>query len=488
MPLYRARTPINFDSFNEGLSALGKAFAPPSAAETLAYTKAAAERESASRLAELYGRAKDPNLDTVVFDRQAGIAGAYAPSQSLTAVDRNNATTLRTNAADNARALQQTVLQGRNSIAEAMAKPVILGDGQTAFLPGQTQAATGLPSSLRGNITLNQGQQATLPGGEVIAGAQKPLSMDEAKAADYGGLPDPLRRAIVFGSTPTPTVSTPDGLRITTAPESLGQAPAPDAAAKPDLRNYKDGDRAGAARFDPAQGWVDAQTGQKLSPNVQLYSSQLQGNAADTGLGSTAKNNVEQQLLDASAVEATANTLRGLIDRDPAAQGILGTVFGVGQDVAAVAKEGGKLFGPAFAQTQKDIAAGLVDPDVAAQMQSYNPNIPQVKLYEMLLAGQVAKMIDPNGRISNERMKQVTESLGGGGFLSNASRTRAALDAIQSMVNNRRTMLRGTAPEAAAVGAGIKPELPGAAPTPAPAAQTPETWVRGPDGKLRRAQ
>lgn len=501
MPLYRSRAPVlNFD---EGLSALGKAFAPPSGAETYAYARARKEQQDLANqqagISAIRGGSgaiadyinagvSDPVKASSIADmyRRSVVPGARPQDldTSSYALNGNAGNTFAGLDVNNRASMQRTQVEQQGQLDRAMVAPV--SAGATRFNPQAIADAYQVAPTQTGVVELKQGEQATLPDGRTLAGAPKPLSMDEAKATDYQGLPDPLRRAIVFGNTPTPTVATPDGPRITTAPESLGQAPAPDATtAKPELRNYKAGDRTGTARYDASQGWVDAQTGEKLPSNITTFTSQLSGTADETGLGQTTKNNVEQQLSDAASVESTANTLRGLITRDPGSQGIIGTVMGLGQDIASVAKEGGRLFSPAFQEMQKDIARGIVDPEIAAQVQSYNPNIPQVKLYEMLLAGQVAKMIDPNGRISNDRMKQVTESLGGGGFLSNKDRTTAALDAIQSMVNNRRSMLKGTAPEAAALGQGIKPELPPDNRAPAAAA---ETWVRGPNGKLQRQQ
>ncbi|GJE60277.1 hypothetical protein [Methylobacterium trifolii] len=503
MPLIRTRTPaIDTDQLTSSFDSIAKLFAPPTAQELYVSQKAQNERASGSRLTELYRDAADPNVNPVAFANRAGIAGAFAPNQSLEAVDRNNRTTLSTNAADNARALQQTTLQQQGDTTRTMLAPV--GQGATRFVPPTIASAFGVPQQQTGVVELNQGQQATLPDGRTLAGANKPLSIDEVKAAVFGQMPTDQQQAITFGSTPTPSVQTPDGPRITTAPLALGQTPAPDMQ-KAQLANYKRPDGGtGTARFDQARGWIDTQAGTVLPAGVQTYSSALQGNQNDTGLGQATTNTVEQRLLDAANVESTVRTFRDLITRDPGAIGIVGGVRGVGQDAVAAAREAARLFDPAWLQTKKDIAAGLVDPEVVAQFQTYNPNIPQAKMLELLLAGQVAKMIDPSGRISNDRMKQVMEGLGGGGYLSNVERTKATLQAVSDMVDNQRSMLKGISPEAAAIGIGgrsapvspvpdraaleaearrrgLIPQL-GA---PEPDAEV-ERWVRGPDGKLMR--
>lgn len=471
MPLYRTRAPvINLD---DGLSAIGKAFAPPTPQEVVVMQRGQeAARKAASveairngsknvadwigsdvadpvksyAIADMYGRSQAPgvrpqDLDTSNFAIHGNAGNTFA------GLDVNNRASMA-----------RTQVEQQGQTVRELIKPV--GKGDSRFVPPTVASAFGTAPIQTGVVQLGPGEQANLPDGRVMSGAPKPLTKAEVEGGILQRQPSDVQDAAVLSGIPVETVMTSEGAKILYRNNAVGKAPTPDAAAKPELRNYKAGDRTGTARYDASQGWLDAQTGEKLPANITTFTSQLSGTADETGLGSTAKNNVEQGLLDASAVEQTAKTLGGLIDRDPASQGIMGAIKGYGQDIASVVQEGGKLFSPAFQEMQKDIARGIVDPEIAAQMQTYNPNIPQVKLYEMLLTGQVAKMIDPNGRISNERMKQVTESLGGGGFLSNANRTRAALSAIQSMVDNRRNMLRGQAPEAAAVGQGVPTQLP----------------------------
>lgn len=287
MPMYRAKAPALGTSLDEGVSSLAQAFAPPKATDVYAYAKAKSERESASRLADLMVMARDPNVNPTVFANQAGIAGAFTPSQSLEAVDRNNATTLRTNALDNRTKLQQTSLEGESALAKAYAAPVILNEGQTATLPQQTQVATGLPGTIAGAFTLKPGEVSNRPDGRTVAGPAKPLTDAEVKGAILGGMPRIMQEAITFGSTPLQTIMGENGPVLETGPQSVGKTPHADAT-KAQLFNYKTKEgRTGTARFGgEGVGFLDAQTGEKLpGDGLQTFTASLQGGASDTGLG-----------------------------------------------------------------------------------------------------------------------------------------------------------------------------------------------------------
>jgi hypothetical protein len=105
-------------------------------------------------------------------------------------------------------------------------------------------------------------------------------------------------------------------------------------------------------------------------------------------------------------------------------------------------------------------------------------------MLETLLTAQVAKLLDPNGRISNDRYAQVAKAIGAGGWTANTAKTIATLDQVDKMITDRRAILAPVRPAAAAIG-----QAPAAAASPAPTAgAAPEVWERGPDGQLRRAQ
>lgn len=485
MPRIRSRGPlIDPTQLREGFSNLAQAFAPPTAQEMLAGAKIRETNQKVSQLADLYSIAGGSDVDQARLDRLAGIAGAYSPNQSLTAVGMNNATTLRANTADNERALRQTRMQQDGELTRAMLAPV--GAGGTRFVPGSIASAYGVPERQVGVVSLNPGDTATLPDGRTLQGAQKPLTDDQLRAQILGGLPANERRAYALGGTPVENVQTPAGPRIAFRADAVGQAPLPDIG-KQDLRNYQTPDgRSGTARFDAGGGgWVDTQTGVTLPAGAQTYTSQLQGGKDETGLGTSTRNNIEGQLTDLANLESVVNQFDGLIQRDPAAIGTTGRVLGFGQDLAATAQEVTGLLSPRLQEMAKQAERGLVEPEVLSK--NFNPNIPQAQLLENLLVAQLAKVNDPNGRLSNQQMDETRRALGGGGWFQNAQRTRAALDGIRQQIAAKRGMYQGVAPQAAAIGPGGAP-APAAAPAPAPPSGGGERWERGPDGRPRRVQ
>jgi hypothetical protein len=447
MPTCRTRAPvINLD---EGLSAIAKAFAPPGAAETLAYAKAGSERESASRLAELYRQAGDANLDTVVFDRRAGIAGAYNPSQSMTVVNANNATSERNNAADNARALRQTGLQQQGELSRSMIAPVQAG--ATRFVPPSIASAFGVGPTQVGVVELNQGQQATLPDGRVLSGAEKPLSMDERKAQDYAGMPDPLRQAIVFGNTPTTNVQTPGGPRISSVPDSIGQAPAVDNSAK--VTNYTGPNGAKGTAVPGAGGkLVDTQTGAEVPAGSTVYSGQAQGTPDQFG------KSTEAEAKSAYAATMTEGATKDLL-----------SAF----DNAAL-----PTAGDAALRGVSSVLPQAVSPLISNQMNEQG----QV-FYQNLKTALPMQLLVQSGQgvTENEyerKMQELVPVPGEAPGVTAAKRRQIAAFAagVQGLSGNALAKARSVAPS---------PD-PKAAPASAPAAS--EAWVRGPDGKLKRAQ
>jgi hypothetical protein len=451
MPLYRSRAPtLNFD---EGLSALAKAFAPPTGAETYAFTRAASERAEAQRKAELYGQAGDPNLDQGVFDRKASIAGAYSPNQSMTAVNANNATTLRTNAADNATRERGNALDNRTKISIAMAAPITAKEGETVYLPQQTQAATGLAPTISGAFTLNQGQQANLPDGRVLAGAPKPLSTDELAAQDAQQLPidDPMRRALGLKGVQTLNVQTPDGPRIATIPQAIGQAPAVDPSGK--VTNYTGPNGAKGTAAPGANGkLVDTQTGAEVPAGSTVYSGQAQGTPDQFG------KTTEAQDRYGLALKMTDEPTRIIND--------------------AFASNKLPSGGDDAIRALSNLAPGAVGTFISQQMspeaQSFHNAIKNAVPYQLLaLSGQ--------GVTEAEYERTMARLIP---FANDTPEVKAQK---RNQFNAFREGIRGLAgPAAAKVGvAEASASGAPAAPAPPPAA---EAWVRGPDGKLKRAQ
>ncbi|GGE19981.1 hypothetical protein GCM10011390_44060 [Aureimonas endophytica] len=160
-------------ALGRGFENIAAMFAPPSGQDAAAWAAANAKNAEAKRAAALYDYAQSADYDQVKADRMGVLAGLYSPNQSYYAVDQNNATTQRgqnldsadrrygvdvgartslaNNQADNERALQDRAIQERGALARLYASPIKLGQGETAILPNQTAAATGLNGRLEGH-------------------------------------------------------------------------------------------------------------------------------------------------------------------------------------------------------------------------------------------------------------------------------------------------------------------------------------------------
>lgn len=252
----RTRTAlIDPTQLREGFSSLASAFAPPSAQEMLAGAKIRETNQKVSQIADLYSMAGGSDVDQARLDRLAGIAGAYSPNQSLTAVGMNNATTLRANTADNERALTQTRLQQRGELDRAMLAPVSAGG--TRFVPGSIASAYGVPETQTGVVSLNPGDRAVLPDGRTLDGAPKPLTDEQLRAQILGGLPENERRAAALANVPVETVQSPGGPRIAFRADAVGQAPAPAQAAPTNLARLQ-AERTALPPGDPRVAEFDA--------------------------------------------------------------------------------------------------------------------------------------------------------------------------------------------------------------------------------------
>jgi hypothetical protein len=213
-------------NLDAGFNDLAKAFSTPSGTDVYGYAKSAAEKEKAARLADLYNYAKSPDYNQEKADRLGVAAGNYAPTSSYYAVDENNESTKHT--ADTAAKATVDVagINNAGQLARQFAQPVVLKDGETANLPAQTQAATGLPAMFRGNITTNQGQTVTTPSGETIAGKDKPMTTDELKAKVLGQQPASDQRAVAMAPAGVTAVMGPDGKPVNTfEADSVGKEP-----------------------------------------------------------------------------------------------------------------------------------------------------------------------------------------------------------------------------------------------------------------------
>ena len=174
---------VNNPALAQAAQNLAEIFRPPSGQELAGYASANATRQQAQRLAEFYALTQDPNTDWEAISRQGVGAGMFNPSQSMTAVDRNNATTMRGQDVGHRSALDVANINNAGALDRQNAAPILVNENQTAFLPGQTQGATGLPQIMTGNINLAPGEVTHSAGGGMFAGPEKPLTESEWDAA-----------------------------------------------------------------------------------------------------------------------------------------------------------------------------------------------------------------------------------------------------------------------------------------------------------------
>lgn len=175
----------NDPALGAAFSNLAQMFAPPSGADLSGYAAAAAAKEKAARLSELFNYAKDPNFDQARFDRMNVAGGNYAPSQSYYSVDLGDATTRRGQdvVAATSRANNANTVQGS-----------VLGQLYGPLNPGQVRPA--VPADVASLVGM--------PAITEAAGTPKPLSETEWKAAqgqrllDEGKLSDDGLMSTIF--------------------------------------------------------------------------------------------------------------------------------------------------------------------------------------------------------------------------------------------------------------------------------------------------
>lgn len=462
---------INPNRFND--PALGQAFgniasifAPPSAQDMAGYATAKAKKEEAERLAWLFSNPNDP-----LADRKATMAGVYLPTQSYYAQDQNNSTamrgqditantTLSTNAADNARAVQTNQLDNQRATITSLFGP--LNEGQIR---------PEVPAAIAGT----QG----LPGIAAAAGTPKPLSVDNVNAQTLLGMPQQQREAVAFGSTPLEQILQGGRPVNTTRPEAIGQTPVPAATgsqAKPEngMAQLADGTQVPAIQDVVTGRWKHAQTGQELPPDIRVFKTPAPvGTSEQVGVGKPVANNIDRQLIDVAVAKDTATKLRGMIAAAPASQGAVGWLRGTAQNVVQTGGELGQYFGGQIKTVTDAIATGAADASLAG---AFDPQIPAIEMMANLLAFQYAKTTTGE-RLSNEMLRQAKAALGLEGLTANQASSLARIDMAIKQMESQEQILRDIRTNG--VGAG-QPAPVGAAPVPmtgaAPEGIDPADW------------
>ncbi len=430
MPTVRSNGFYNSPAFAQAASNLSALFEPPSGADAAGWATAKAKREEAQRLQDFFDYQKGSDFDTAMSDRIGIGAGVFAPNQSMRAVEMDDATkrygfdtqaaTSRSNNdANNAAAYERQQLSG---LQDFYKQPLSEGQIGPAVPSAVAERAFGMP----GDIAQREGRE-------------KPLSAEEQRAQFMQLLNPDEQRAVAFGNTPTANVVTPEGPRIASSLDSLGQEPYFNRGSepKPDVVNYRAPDgRAGTAVYDSELGLVDTQNRQPLPQGTQTFKAQAQG-AVDDVLGQSTQNRIDKQLIDAAVAKDVAVQLRDMIATAPASQGVIGWMRGTAQNVIATGGELGRYFGGNVDEIQKRIAQGLEEQDLAG---AFDKNIPAIELMSNMLAFQYAKLQGAD-RLSNEMIRTARSALGLEGMTSNQQSSLARLDQAIKMIESQEAIL-----------------------------------------------
>jgi hypothetical protein len=158
------------------------------------YATAAAKKEEAARLAELFNYAKDPAVQQEVFDRLGQATGQWTPAQGYYGVNVGAQTSRANNAADNERALRTSAMDNQRSAITSLYGA--LNPGQIApAVPDEIMGALGLPA-------IDQRTGAPKPLSETELDAQNKMRLQES-----GQLTDQMLLDTILGErTPVQAV------------------------------------------------------------------------------------------------------------------------------------------------------------------------------------------------------------------------------------------------------------------------------------------
>lgn len=442
MPIY------NNPAIGQAFENIAGMFAAPSGSDAAGWALAKERSAEAARRQQLYEYARDPNYDPTTADRMGVLGGLYAPSQSREAVVMGDTTARRgqdviaqtaltTNAADNARALQERQMQEAGAMQRDLAKPVIVAQDATAFIPGAVSDATGLPSVLAGKasplsetqmIAQIMGQQSP----ETQAGfvrdkfapeLSKVEGMNTQRLIDEGDVTDDMLRDAIIGKEAPVQVVGPDGApRYSTPGEAVRTGAQPfinrGAEAAPTLRNYEaPGGKMGSARWDNQQRtWLDANTNAVLPEGTVTFNGELSGGTSETGFGAQKANLTKATDLEAS-VDAAAyrvKEMKSILQQNANVAGVPGRIKGVLQSLASSAQQ----VAGAYAEAAPDAAMSIEEARQMAEQvlpkgtTNYDPNIVRLQSGIFDLAYSRAQLNNPGGEVSRQAFERSLESFG----------------------------------------------------------------------------
>jgi hypothetical protein len=492
---------FNDPHLGQAFSNLSAMFDPVSGADMAGYASANAKREEASRLAQLftYSQNKDA-FDQNRFDRMGQASGQWTPSTGYYGVDATNATSRSNNAADNTRALQQTGLEQTGQTTRSLLDPV--AQGATRFLPPAVAEAYGLPGQQSGNINVSPGDQVTTPDGRVVAGTPKPLSETEWQAAQNerlrgsGQLTDQNILDTIMGDKPPVQVVDANGKASYSTPGAAARTGAEPYNAAADKALVEGTANVNGHVIQVFRKPTDSQyitaDGQPVPPDIQVFEkARPVGTSDQIGMKNTESSDKAGMFYNRAAPASSnidAAIGGGYVPADTDYEFSLGALSGAPNAIAnrAVSDEGRKFYNNAT-----NFMMAVLRPDTGAafgkdEFQSYakvfiplpgddaqtikEKSIARATALSALqgtsrgAAQQIAEILQQNGLAIPKEMAEVI--------------ARGGVKSGQTAVPTRQLPPDTGAPPVDAA--------PQAAPTASPGAV--ETWVRGPDGKLQRAQ
>lgn len=404
----------------QAIEGLGKAFAPPSGQDLAGYATAGAKKQEAERLAWLFGNPNDPTASA-----RAALTGVQGFGQTPAGFGMTDATNRYKIGVDSATDLERQRLVGANNLALKRAEPLVLSEGQTAFVPPAEQTARQMPATLRGNIAAKPGEVVTTPTGEVFTGTPKPLGMDEWLASQAaavragGGMSDEQVIAAALKGAQTEGVVGPDGkprVAFSATAAAQGMQPVSDKMPKPTnmhavvsgrppipiVQNADGSWRPADSREPPLpQGWSLAHPPTPQGTNEQV------GIATKTNIGDA--NNQEAQITYAlNRVQEFKKLLAG----NPGVMGVPGKIRGLAQDFGAFISEMEGTYGKQIALRTPTEVQGLID--TLMSKKGYDPAIRQAYAMALEMAYLDAKASDPSGEVNVREMERFLNKYDGG--------------------------------------------------------------------------
>lgn len=477
----------NDPALGAAFSNLAGMFAPPSGADLSGYATAAAKKEEAARLAELFNYAKDPAVQQDVFDRLGQATGQWTPAQGYYGVNVGAQTSRANNAADNQRALQTNAADNERAL-------------RAAAMENQRSAITSLygslaPGEIAPAVPADIAGLVGLPGIDQRAGAPKPLTESEFKAQqqqrllESGQLNDQMLLDTILGAeTPVQAVG-PNGEPMFMSPGEAVRTGAPayvnkGAQAKPQNAVALMPDR--KTRVPAIQGpdgkWVHAQTGQQLPEGIEIFDlPKAEGSAADVGFAPTTANQTSANNQEAEVTRAlsTLDLYENLISNNPGSIGLVGLIRGTAQNTAATLQDLAASFGKSAPELEA--AANTIREDLAGVApEFFDPSIQQAEFLQGALAYGLARTENPSGEVSRQAFERALERVRGGGLLANQQSAKAALGAYRSVLQSQLDAIRTLrAPGTGRTDTNYQPPAGGGGPV--------EKWDII-DGKLQRVQ